>query len=446
MALTASQVLEMAPDAGSRKSGQDLAKASKWLTLGNEGELVWGEIQGSGKSPYRTTADFSAMTPAYKCSCPSRKFPCKHGLGMMLIRAQSPQAFATTPPPDWVAQWATSRNARAAAVAAPKPVDEAAQAKRRASRENKVGDGVSELKLWLHDLARRGLASVRSEPFAFFDRMAARLIDAQAPGLARRVRELGGAVAVPGDEAIEMIGRLALLLRAWERIDALPEDLAHDVRTAVGFPVGIDQLAGLPAVQDIWTVVAHQTDVTDETLKTRVVWLHGAQTGRYASFVDFAAGDRPWPIAPASGQAFQGGLAFYPGATALRSVIRGQTTSAIPQALPGKTLAAALDAAADALARVPWLDQVPLCLSNVRFGIIGRDAAAVAVGDDTGQALMLAEAASNIALVSAAGGACADVFGTWDGRRLSVLAMTCGTRRYAVTSQAGTALPVRRVA
>ena len=54
--------------------------------------------------------------------------------------------------------------------------------------------GIDELDRWLGDLVRRGLDSARSEGYRFWDAMGARLVDAQAAGLARSVRgaRLGG--------------------------------------------------------------------------------------------------------------------------------------------------------------------------------------------------------------------------------------------------------------
>lgn len=46
--------------------------------------LIFGECRGSGKNPYNTSADFSGETPVFRCSCPSRQFPCKHILALMM--------------------------------------------------------------------------------------------------------------------------------------------------------------------------------------------------------------------------------------------------------------------------------------------------------------------------------------------------------------------------
>src|SRR4051794_6572598 len=84
---TSEQIMALAPDPGSAKAGKDLGNARKWKTLGRDDRAAWGECQGSGANPYQTQIDLSE--PAFRCSCPSRKFPCKHGLGLFLILAAS---------------------------------------------------------------------------------------------------------------------------------------------------------------------------------------------------------------------------------------------------------------------------------------------------------------------------------------------------------------------
>jgi len=85
-------VESLAPDQASLTAASKLAKAAKWLSLSCEGDLWWGECQGSGANPYRTVVDSGVV--GYKCTCPSRKFPCKHSLALMWIAAQSPGDFA----------------------------------------------------------------------------------------------------------------------------------------------------------------------------------------------------------------------------------------------------------------------------------------------------------------------------------------------------------------
>src|SRR5258708_29170699 len=106
--------INLAPNPASAKAGRGLASAGKWVSRGADERAIWGECQGSGKDPYCTQIDLSE--PAFRCSCPSRKFPCKHGLGLFLLYANQPAGFAKDPPPPWVSECL----AKIASQAAPK--------------------------------------------------------------------------------------------------------------------------------------------------------------------------------------------------------------------------------------------------------------------------------------------------------------------------------------
>lgn len=150
---TAEQIIALAPDNSSAKSGRGLASASKWQTRGANENAIWGECQGSGKNPYQTSIDLTE--PTFKCSCPSRKFPCKHGLGLFLLWANQQNTFNKTQPPAWVSEWLEKREQqkeRKAAKEANKDAEETdpaklaqrdkAKAKRAGEREAKVADGI----------------------------------------------------------------------------------------------------------------------------------------------------------------------------------------------------------------------------------------------------------------------------------------------------------------
>src|ERR1041384_757178 len=227
MNYSAEQIIALAPDAASAKAGRTLATASKWQNVGRDERSLWGECQGSGAKPYQTVIDLNE--PAFKCSCPSRKFPCKHALGFVLLAANQP-ATAVTTVPDWAAEGLSKREQQAerkseAAKKAEQEPDEATLArrasqkvKRSLDRETKVVAGLKELELWLRDLLRHGLASAQTRSFEYWEQMAARLIDAQAPGAARRVRDLSW-VSRSGDDWIEhflgKVSSLFLLLKAY---------------------------------------------------------------------------------------------------------------------------------------------------------------------------------------------------------------------------------------
>ena len=113
---TADQVLAAAPDAASVAAGRKLAAPGPWSGTGVSAEpaALWGSCAGSGKTPYQTVVDLTG--PAYKCSCPSRKFPCKHALGLLLLWSAGHVPEQDTPG-DAAAAWLAARDDRATKAA-----------------------------------------------------------------------------------------------------------------------------------------------------------------------------------------------------------------------------------------------------------------------------------------------------------------------------------------
>ncbi|NEQ26965.1 MAG: SWIM zinc finger family protein, partial [Microcoleus sp. SIO2G3] len=258
---TADQILALAPDAASAKNGRSLATLRKWAALGSSDRAIWGECQGSGKTPYRTQIDLSE--PAFRCSCPSRKFPCKHGLGLFLLWTEQP--FDRAEPPDWVTEWLTGREQRQE-KAANRTVDADAQAKRAGDRQRKITAGIQDLRLWLEDRVRQGLANLPQEPYPFWDAPAARLVDAQAPGLARQVRELATVVHTGNDWIDRLLGQLArlyLLTEGFDRLETLPPQVQADLRTQIGWTIAQEEVLAAPGQADLWLVVGQRTEKED---------------------------------------------------------------------------------------------------------------------------------------------------------------------------------------
>jgi hypothetical protein len=76
MVLSLAKIEALAPDQAALDAARKLLKPATWPTLAcDEAGLVWGEAQGSGATPYRVVV--SEVDAGYKCTCPSRKFPCK---------------------------------------------------------------------------------------------------------------------------------------------------------------------------------------------------------------------------------------------------------------------------------------------------------------------------------------------------------------------------------
>jgi len=99
--------------------------------------------------------------------------------------------------------------------------------KREEKRENKIEADMRELRTWLHVLAREGLAGVRSRGQGMWDGIAARMADAQAAALARRLRRAGSFLYQSGPRNGDILVRnelasIYLLPQAWQRLGRLP--------------------------------------------------------------------------------------------------------------------------------------------------------------------------------------------------------------------------------
>jgi hypothetical protein len=422
---TADQVSAMAPDPASAKAGQGLSSPRKWVLLGRDARALWGECQGSGSKPYQVIVD--ASEPAFRCTCPSRKFPCKHGLGLLFLYSAQPALVTEADAePDWVAEWLAMRGARAEKTAkkaaappeAERAPDPAAQAKRAAQREERVRAGLDDLEQWLHDGVRQGLATAGQRNRGDWERVAARLVDAQAAGAARLVRELA-TVPDSGDgwpgRLLERMARLQLLVQAARRMDALPEPVAADVRTALGWTARQEEVLALPGERDRWTVLGVRTE-TEERLRVQRTWLRGERTGRTALLLAFAAGGQPLEPGPTPGSRFDAELVFYPGAHPLRALLRERTGAPEPVAeLPGPdSLDAALGEWSAALCRNPWTERLGLALRGVTPV---RHGDRWVLRDSAGATLPLAAAADDAAwiLLAAGGGRPVQVAAEWDG-------------------------------
>ena len=371
---TADQVLALAPDAASRKAGSKLGAAGPWSEAGSSDEgTVWGLCKGSGSKPYQTVVDIAdAAGPAYKCSCPSRKFPCKHALGLLLLWAADDAAVPPGQEPEWAEQWTAGRRRRAEERKAgdgsgtPSGSADPEAARRRAERRaERVTSGAVELEQRLADLLRGGLATAEQSGYGLWEETAARMVDAQAQGLAGRVRELG---AIPSTgpgwpvRLLEECALLHLLGQGWLRRERLPDGLAATVRSRMGLPASADG----PPLRDRWLVLA-QYDTTDPRLTTRRIWLHGADSHRTVLLLSYGAAGRAPELALPVGLTLEAEVSAYPGAGQPRVALGEQFAPPAPAAIrpPGMTTSRAAARYGDALRDDPWLESVPVTLDRV---------------------------------------------------------------------------------
>lgn len=405
---TIERVLAMAPDSASIGPARELASPAKWVACAGDGKSTWGEAKGSGARPYQVAVDLNG--PAYKCSCPSRKIPCKHVLGLLLRLAAN--QVEEGEPPGWVTEWLSKREERAtpkAAVVQKGPADEKAAAKRVDDRWKKIAVGLDECEAFLADVAGQGLLAAQSA--RSWDQMAARMIDAQAPGLARRLKRCGRKIGIGPDWGAAVAGELggmALLIEATRRIEVLDELSGNDIRATLGIPIRKEDLSG-DAVVDDWDVLGEATELEDR-LTTYRAWLKGRTTGRWAMHLAFSIAGQPPGMRPAPGTAFSGGVEYYPSAWPLRASIGPTVTAPFAPAEAG-TWEDAFDGLALALASHPWLENIPVTLTQ---GALAQENGRWWVIDGNGAGISLRRS-DPFKLLAVTGNMASNLFGEFDG-------------------------------
>ena len=418
------QVLDLAPDARSVGAARGLTSLRTWSQLGCTDSLVWGRCQGSGREPYQVTVDLHE--PAFKCTCPSRKFPCKHGLALLLLWVEHGDAVGEVDQAaDFAGDWAAQRENRPSRPKRERAevADPEAQARRQADREAVMTAGLDELERWLGDLVRQGLAGARRQPYGFWDGAAARLVDAQLPGLAERVRAMGGAVQVRDDWAAHLLseaGRWYLAIRAWRRRADLGPDVLGDLRAFLGWARRPDEVAAFERVPDRW-VVAGVRQGDDGTIVSQRTWLRGEASGRWVVILDFAAAGAALRVAHVVGTVVEDALVLYPGSEPPRAAFGGgQRVVGSGRAVPGTGVGDAVDRLSAWLASDPWRDRLPVALAGV---VAVEDGGRWWLHDGAGDRLPLARSVEPWALVALTGGAPAAVFAEWDSGAVHPLAV-----------------------
>ncbi|NML65442.1 hypothetical protein HHL22_09520 [Hymenobacter sp. RP-2-7] len=438
IAYSEDQARAFVTDAGTLQRGQQLAQPTKWSNLGRTADTAWGECAGSGAKPYLTGIDL--REPAFKCSCPSRVFPCKHGAGLLLLLARQPALFAATTPPAWLEEWLAKRQQTQAKkeekAAEPRPVAPESAAVAADSeptstpgsgvapaRLARMAQGADELEIWLLDLVRHGLATLNQQPPRFWESQAARLVDNQLPGLASTLRELATLRHAHADwpaRLLARLGELYWLVRAFQNHAQLPAATRQEVLQQVGIAIKKEELPAYASpVADEWQVVGQFT-WEEERLTARRSWLYGLGTGRHALVLEFAFGSQAFatPLVPQG--IYAGSLLFYPGPSPLRAApaaltfVGSASLAGAPAAQqPGQLLAAY----AQALGQQPWLREWPATLGPVQLAQQPTGHwALVHATDSVALPLRFTDGDAPWQLLARSGGQPMTLFGEWDGR------------------------------
>jgi len=334
---TEQQIEKLAPKQSAFKAGKKLAVATKWDILQTSQRAIWGHIKGSGKNHYIVQIDTANL--AYKCTCPSRQFPCKHALGLLLVLNQDQTSFKETKEPDYVEEWLNKRAKRAEKVEKEeKEITEEEKGKRTAAKVKRQDDrmkltlaGVAELKLWLMDMIRIGILELPNRRPAYFDSMAERMVDAKASGLAGWVKALKN---LPYKEqhlwqsqAMSIISKLYLLVKAAENLEQYEIQEQRAIKGTLGWTYNQKELLADDSsisMKDQWLVLGSHSEEQEDLTILRY-WLYGLDSEKDAIIIRFQSNFTATEKIPiVEGSIAEAELTFYPGLESHRAFIKKQ--------------------------------------------------------------------------------------------------------------------------
>lgn len=378
---TNEQITAIIPDNASLSAGKKLVSGS-WLSLGKSEHFIWGEIKGSSSTPYQTGIDLSE--PAFKCSCPSRKFPCKHAIALLFIGAENESRFTSLSPPDWMVQWMANRERKAEQQEAHKsklpPTEKQVKdaEKRKEKRRKNVDEGVEEMFLRLNNMLKHGLTSFAIGDYSFWIEQASRMTNAQAPGLAtimKRCYQMMQKHPSRERRLITELSLLYLLLKSYRNIDTIDSLLKSDVESLIGSIQKKEDLLtseSANTITDHWLIFGkYKKTYVSDNLTAHYVWLYGLESKRFALILDFVFGNNALNEIYVPNTYFQGELMYWDSGFPLRAVVKQKEPCLDPlEAMRSsrssfKNWEEMLDYVADVLAVQPWADNIPVRIDQV---------------------------------------------------------------------------------
>ena len=356
--LSLTDIQHLAANEAAFQRAKGLTEPRLWRELGRTKQGYWGRY-------YDFDVWVSLQGPSFKCSCPSRQYPCKHVLGLLLMALSQSQHWSNLDPPAAFLAWLEKQQ-----VKPPAKTQSARSGERLQARISNIQGGLIELDHWLQDLAQRGLADLAQQSDASWQRLISRMVDAQAPGLASRLTELQqksmrDAEAV---KLIDQVGQIHLLSQAMHQQSELPTALRAELFQQLGINLRKEEVLSSPPVAGRWLVLGRRLEIGDR-FDVQRTWLQGQgeAKGRSALLLEFSVGSRAFPSSFQAGQVLEGPLHFYPSSYPLRALFGREPEVLAQEALPqAGDLAKELQNYAQALGANPWLSRYPLVAHGVQ--------------------------------------------------------------------------------
>lgn len=337
--------------------------------------LIYGDCKGSGKEPYHTSVDVSGDSVISRCSCPSRQFPCKHALALMLDFA-SGRTFETGDVPEDIARKREKIEKReekakqeASADVSPKSEEELQKEaqKKKASADSaakkKIArqmEGLSLVSDFTNEMLSAGLGTVNSGSVSKYKDLTKQLGDYYLNGLQLLLQRF--ILAVKADKSQsgekELVEKLVQLDQAAKKCRAWLEKQLESGDFGPKDDILYEQLGGIWRLDQLEELGLYKENSELVQLSFTVLWDEAAQTETDTAYwIDLTGGviSKTENIRPvkakkyvhADDSAFElykvKKLYFYPGGINRRIRWEEAVSEPCGPEIPGKVLSFARD-------------------------------------------------------------------------------------------------------
>lgn len=208
--ITEQQILALAPNAAAASNGKKISQKGGFVKLEKtqDDTLYMGECTGSGKSNYITSADYiDENNPVFRCTCPSRQFPCKHSLAL-LYEMLAKKEFAICEVPEDIQKKREKKQAKEnKANEAAKPESEMTEEEKAKAEKKKASaaktaknarvkklksqlEGLDLVEKVVNDLMSAGLGTIGGASLKTYQQLAKQMGDYYLPGPQRLCNQL----------------------------------------------------------------------------------------------------------------------------------------------------------------------------------------------------------------------------------------------------------------
>lgn len=288
--------------------------------------------------------------------------------------------------------------------------------------------GANEIIVWLADVVNNGITTLYNQPEEFWESISKRMVDAQLSGISNRLKHVKNAIAQEEEEyIIDAISEIYLLAKALSKLEALPEEMALSLLKAGGYNITKKQLVNAELIADDWLVlgVVHGEE---DRIRYRRTWIQGQRTKFMGQILDYAWGKQDFMQNWQSGRMFRADVRIFPGAYKLRVAVEAHTHS--PQMFNSFAAYPSLDgflkAYTMAIAANPVLFRFPVSLKEVTVQLKDQEVYIVDKSHHTIHCICSENA--KWGLLAAAAGQEIQLFGEWDGSKLSPLSLISNQR------------------